>query len=287
MHGPTELNRRRLVIGAVLGVAALLGLYFLIPKLAGLHQTWGQLQRGDPVLLAVGAGLELVSIGGYALLFGTVFGRATPRINWRASLEIPLAGIAAIRLLAAAGAGGVAVTVWALVRAGMDRALIARRLVAMYVLQYSVYLAAIMICGLGLHFGLFSGGGSPALTVLPAALSAAGLALLTALAFVPGDFTRRLERLSHRRGTVGRLATKLATAPEAVGAGVRTAIGMVRQRRWGLVGVFIYWGFDIAASLGRLLQGLRAGRPGGHPDHGLLPGHAGKPAAAPRWHRRC
>src|SRR5438270_10959735 len=119
VNGPTELNRRRLLIGAALGLAALGGLYFLIPKLAGLNQTWGQLKHGDPVLLAVAAVLELASITGYALLFATVFGRETPRINWRASVQIPLAGIAAIRLLAAAGAGGVAVTVWALRRAGM------------------------------------------------------------------------------------------------------------------------------------------------------------------------
>jgi uncharacterized protein (TIRG00374 family) len=246
VHGPTELNRRRLVIGMVVGLAALAGLYFLIPKLAGLHQTWGQLRHGDPVLLAVAAVLELVSIGGYALLFGTVFRRATSRISWRASLQIPLAGIAAIRLLAAAGAGGIAVTVWALVRAGMERAVIATRLVAMYVLQYSVYLAAIVVCGLGLHFGLFPGGGSAALTLVPALLSAAALVVLACMAFVPKDFQRRLESLSHRRGAIGRLATRLASAPEAVGSGVRTAIGLVRERRIGLLGVFIYWGFDIA-----------------------------------------
>ncbi|MFL5822940.1 MAG: YbhN family protein [Solirubrobacteraceae bacterium] len=246
MHGPTELNRRRLVIGTVVGLAALGGLYFLIPKVAGLHQTWGQLRRGDPVLLAVAAALELVSIGGYALLFSTVFSRGTPRINWRASLQIPLAGIAAIRLLAAAGAGGVAVTVWALLRAGMDRAVIACRIVAMYTLQYSVYLGAMVVCGLGLHFGAFPGGGSPALTLVPALLSAGALVLLACMAFVPGDFRRRLEWLSHRPGVVGRLASRLASAPELLGSGVRTAVDLVRQRRVGLVGVFIYWGFDIA-----------------------------------------
>ena len=246
MHGPTELNRRRLVIGTVVGLAALAGLYFLIPKLVGLHHTWGQLRRGDPVLLAVAALCELVSIGGYALLFGTVFSRGTPRINWRASLQIPLAGIAAIRLLAAAGAGGVAVTVWALVRAGMDRGVIACRMVAMYVLQYSVYLGALVVCGLGLHFGVFAGGGPTVLTLVPALLSALALVLVVCMAFVPDDFRRRFERLSHRRGAIGRLATKLASAPEALGSGTRTAIMLVRERRVGLLGVFIYWGFDIA-----------------------------------------
>jgi uncharacterized protein (TIRG00374 family) len=246
VHGPTEINRRQLVFGGLLALAAILGLYFLIPKLAGLNQTWGQLRHGDPVLLAVGGVCELVSIGGYTLLFATVFGRGTSRINWRVSLQIPLAGIAAIRLLAAAGAGGVAVTVWALRRAGMARNVIACRMVASYVLQYGVYLAALVGCGLGLRFGLFPGGGPVVLTLLPALLSAAGIVLVASMAFVPNDFRRRLEQLGRRRGRLGRLAMRAASAPEAVGAGVRTAISLVRERRVGLVGALIYWGFDIA-----------------------------------------
>ena len=246
MNGPTELNRRRLLIGAVVGLAALGGLYFLIPKLAGLNQTWGQLKHGNAVLLAVAGVLELGSIAGYALLFDTVFGRNTPRINWRASVQIPLAGIAAIRLLAAAGAGGVAVTVWALRRAGMPAGAIARRMVASYVIQYFVYLAAIVGCGLGLHFGVFSGGGPVELTLIPALLSLGAIGLVASMSFVPGDFQRRLEGLAHRRGRIGRLAKRLATAPETVGSGVRTALQMIAERRVGLVGAFVYWGCDIA-----------------------------------------
>jgi uncharacterized protein (TIRG00374 family) len=246
VNGPTELNRRQLLIGAVVALAALGGLYFLIPKLAGLNQTWGQLKHGDPVMLAVAAVLELGSICGYALLFVTVFGRGTPRINWRAAIQIPLAGIAAIRLLAAAGAGGVAVTAWALHRAGMSPGVIACRMVASYVIQYFVYLAALVACGLGLHYGLFDGGGPVELTLLPAVLSVGAILLVASMAFVPGDFRRRLEGLSHRRGRVGRLAARLASAPEVLGAGVRTAIALFRHGRIGVSGALIYWGSDIA-----------------------------------------
>jgi uncharacterized protein (TIRG00374 family) len=253
VHGPTEINRRQLVFGGLLALAAILGLYFLIPKLAGLNQTWGQLRNGDPVFLAVGGVCELVSIGGYALLFHTIFGRQVPRIDWRASVQIPLAGIAAIRLLAAAGAGGVAVTVWALRRAGMAAGVIACRMVASYVIQYGVYLAALLFCGIGLWTGVFPGGGPVELTLLPALLSAGGIVLVASMAFVPGDFRRRLEKLAHRRGRIGRLGARAASAPEAVGAGVRTALGLMRERRVGLVGALIYWGFDIAV-LGMCLR---------------------------------
>lgn len=245
--GPTgPVTRRNLVFGVLFITAALVGLYFLVPKLTGLNQTWGRLERGDPLWLAVAAGFELLSICGYAVLFRTVFARGVSRIGWRASIEIPLAGIAAIRLLAAAGAGGVAVTVWALRRAGMQPRVIACRLAANYSIQYSLYLLAMVVCGFGLWSGAFSGGGPTALTLIPAILSAVALALGAAMGLVPGDFERRLDHLSRRSGRIGRLATRFATLPATMGSGVRTALGLIRDRHWGLLGAVAYWGFDIA-----------------------------------------
>jgi uncharacterized protein (TIRG00374 family) len=241
------ISRRKLVLGAIFTLAALGGLYFLIPKLAGFKRTWGQLKHGDPVLLAIAMVLELASLGGYSWLFGTVFGRGHPRINWRSSLEIPLAGIAAIRVLAAAGAGGVALTVWALRRAGMDSRVIACRMVASYVIQYAVYLGALVVCGLGLRWGLFAGEAPAALTVVPAAISAIGIVLVAAMGLVPRDFERRLQQLSRRSGRVGRIAARFASLPAAVGSGVRTAEDMIlKERQIGLLGALLYWGFDIA-----------------------------------------
>lgn len=246
-EGPTIITRKRLLIAAVVIAIALVGLYFLIPKLAGLKQTWGQLKRGDPLWLAVAAVLEAFSIVGYAALFRTVFGRGVPRIDWRASLEIPLAGIAAIRLVAAAGAGGVAVTAWALGRAGLHAEVIACRMVASLVLQYSVYLAALIVCGLGLWTGVLPGGGSIAITLVPAALAAVLGAAILSLALMPNDIEQRLERFADRSGRLGRLAKRLAKAPQTLGSGVRTAGDLLHQRRPGLLGAVAYWGFDIAA----------------------------------------
>jgi uncharacterized protein (TIRG00374 family) len=240
------MTRRRLLLVSVLMVVALIGLYFLIPKLAGLKQTWGQLRRGDPRWLAAGGALELLSIFGYAILFRTVFGRGVPRIDWRVSLEIPLAGIAAIRLVAAAGAGGVAVTAWALGRAGMSAAVIACRMVASLTVQYSVYFGALIIGGLGLWTGVFGGGGSFAITILPAALAAVLVVAILSLALMPHDVEQRLGRFAARPGTLGAVASRLAKAPDALGSGVRTAIDLARQRRAGLLGAVAYWGFDIA-----------------------------------------
>jgi uncharacterized protein (TIRG00374 family) len=239
-------NRRRLIIGAIFTAFALVGLYFLIPRVAGLHQTWGQLAHGKPWLLVLGAILELLSIAGYAVLYHTVLARGAERITWSATVQITLAGIAAIRLLAAAGVGGVVVSAWALSRAGMAASLITCRIVALYVIQYSIYLGALIVCGLGLWFGLIPGGGSFGLTVVPAILGALGIVVVLSMALIPRDVERRLARLAQRRKPVGKWAVRFATAPSEIGSGVRTAIVLVRERRIGLLGAIAYWGFDIA-----------------------------------------
>jgi uncharacterized membrane protein YbhN (UPF0104 family) len=245
--GPVgPLSRRNLIFGVLFLIAALVGLYFLIPKLAGLNDTWGRIKHGDPWWLALGALLECLSVGGYVVLFRTVFARGMPRLTWRAAVEIPLAGIAAIRLLAAAGAGGVALTVWALRRAGMEPRVIGCRITASYAVQYSIYLGALVVGGLGLWLGVFAGQGPVELTLVPAIFGAAALALGAAMGLVPADFERRLKRMARRSGPAGRLAARLATFPATLGAGVRTAIAMVRERRVGLLGAVAYWGFDIA-----------------------------------------
>jgi uncharacterized membrane protein YbhN (UPF0104 family) len=162
------------------------------------------------------------------------------------SLEIPLAGIAAIRLVAAAGAGGVAVTAWALGRAGMSAQVIACRIVASLVVLYSVYLGAVVVCGLGLWAGVFGGGGSIAITLFPAILGAVVVAAVLSLALMPRGVEPRLERLARRAGAPGWLTRRLAQAPDTLGSGVRTAGDLVRQRHLGLLGAVAYWGFDIA-----------------------------------------
>jgi putative heme transporter len=246
VHELQQLNRRGLIIGLIVTAAAAAGLYLLIPRLVGLNQTWGQLKHAKPWPLALGGLLELLSVAGYMVLFATVFGRGMVRVDLRASVEIPLAGIAAIRLFSAAGVGGVAVTAWALSRAGMSSTVLACRLVASYVIQYSLYLGALIFFGLGLWFGVFAGGGSFALTVLPAIVSTAVVLLVLSMALVPQDFERRLETIAQTHGRLGRLAARLAPAPATVGSGVRTALALVRQRRPGLLGAVAYWGFDIA-----------------------------------------
>ena len=89
------------------------------------------------------------------VLFRAVFVRTESRIDWRESYQITMAGLAATRLLAAGGAGGVALTAWALKRSGMNGRTVTQRMTAFLVILYGVYMAALFVDGVGLATGLF------------------------------------------------------------------------------------------------------------------------------------
>ena len=120
--------------------------------------------------------------------------RGPSLIGWRESYQITMAGLAATRLFAAAGAGGVALTAWALRRSGMEARLVACRMVAFMVLLYVIYAGSLLLDGVGLGTGLFPGGGSFAITIVPAIVAAILFAVVGAMALLPGDIERRLGR---------------------------------------------------------------------------------------------
>ena len=124
------LTRKRILLFGLFVASALAFLYFVLPKLAGLQDTWERAKTGSPAWLALAGALEILSFGGYVCLFRTVFVRGFERIDWRASYQITMASLAATRLFAAGGAGGVVLTAWALRRAGMGPRLVACRMIA-------------------------------------------------------------------------------------------------------------------------------------------------------------
>ncbi len=84
-----------------------------------------RLREGRVAWLVLGVALEACSLFGEVALFRGVFARPGNRIGWRSSAEITLAGAAATKVVAAAGAGGVAVTVWGLRAYGLSGAAVA------------------------------------------------------------------------------------------------------------------------------------------------------------------
>jgi uncharacterized membrane protein YbhN (UPF0104 family) len=219
--------RRAVVVLAASGLMAA-SLVLIAPAIADLPDALHRLEHGDARWLALALVLEALSFLGHAILFRAVGLDERGRIGLRASTEITLAGHAATRLLASAGAGGVALTAWAMRRSGMERAVVAARMTTFLVLLYSVYMVALVLGGTGLALGLLPGGGSLAITVVPAAFGAGVIALVV-----------WAQRIRPGEGRVRRVLAPL-------GAGVRDARRMVRRGDSGLVGAVMWWGFDIA-----------------------------------------
>ena len=239
------LTRGRLYASIAFLISTAAFLYFVLPKLLGLRDTWHRVQHGNGWWLALGALFEVCSFIGYVALFRGVFLRGGSRIGWRASYEITMAGLAATRLFASAGAGGIALTAWALRRSRMEPRLVACRMIAFMGLLYAVFMGCLVIGGLGLYLGVFPGTAPFAITIIPAIFGAAVIAIFLAVSLLPGDVDRLVARWS-QGGRLGRLAGHAAAAPAAAASGIRTAIALVRGRNPALVGAVAWWGFDIA-----------------------------------------
>jgi uncharacterized protein (TIRG00374 family) len=224
-----RVSTRQVLVLVVASVVLVAGLVVIAPALADLPDVWGKLSDGHLGWLAFALVLEALSFVGHAVLFRAVSveGGGT-RIGLRASTEITLAGHAATRLFASAGAGGIALTAWALKKSGMEARDVAARMTTFMVLLYAVYMAALVLGGLGLYTGVLSGGGSFAMTIVPAIVGALVIAIVACAQFV-------------RRGE-----TRVQRVLSPIGDGVRDARKLVMRGNAGLLGAIMWWAFDIA-----------------------------------------
>jgi putative heme transporter len=237
----------RRVLAGVLWIAAAVGFfYYVVPRLAGLGPTLERLRKGNPWWLGAGIALEVVSIAAYIGLLRDVFSCDEGRVGWRASYQITLAGDIATKLLAAAGAGGIAVMVWALRASGLSAQTVALRMVTFEILNYAVYMAALVIGGFGLWTGLLPGASPTGLTLVPALFGLAVMALAVSTLYVA---TPVEGWLSKHADTAGRRAARwwrrAAKAPAAIQGGLRTALQLVRRRDPWLLCAIAAWAFDI------------------------------------------
>ena len=173
-------------------------------------------------------------------------GGALARIDWPESYQITMASVAATRVFATAGAGGIALTAWALRRSGMGRRTVASRMIAFLALLYGVYMAALVIDGVGLYIGVIPGPAPFAITIVPAIFGAVVIALFLCISMLPADIHRVIGPLTAGRGGVARLALRFSAASATAAIGVRTAIQLLRERHPYLLGAVAWWGFDIA-----------------------------------------
>ena len=119
---PGFLRRHRRTVIVVVSLAAIAGfVHFVLPQVIALGPTLRRLRGADPRWLAAGIVLEALSLTGYIALFRAVFSCDGARIGWTTSYQITMAGVVATKLFAAAGAGGIALTVWALRASDLTR----------------------------------------------------------------------------------------------------------------------------------------------------------------------
>jgi len=250
------LTPRRVMQTLLLVLLLLIGIYFLFPKLVGLGDALSKLHEADAVWIAVAIGFNLAAIGTYIVLFKAVVSGDVLRLSWKETYEINMAGLAATRLFSTGGAGGIAITYWALRKAGMMRRDVARRMVAFLGLQYIFYPLAVIVFGILLRTGVLPGKDSVELTIIPASI--AGLLLLAGvlITLIPADLGLRVPHFAgHERLSV--FATNVAKVPATMGEGFRFALGLFRNPSHGalaLVGAAGYW----AANIGILWAAFKA-----------------------------
>jgi putative heme transporter len=234
---------RRLVIPAAIAAVAVAAMFVLGGHVRAFFDA---LVRGldvSPVWAVAAVLFEAASLAGYVVLLALVAGRATPRVGTRESAEITLAGAAATRLLPTAGAGGIALALWALRRAGLGTGAATRTLLAFLVLLYSVFLGSIVLAGGALALGLARGGGPEALSAIPAAVAAAGIA--AALGFARAR-RRPNDGADASPTPSGSLTSRVHHGGLLVGGAVHDAVALVRTADRRLAGAVGYWIFDAA-----------------------------------------
>jgi uncharacterized protein (TIRG00374 family) len=250
------LTTRRLVQTVLVVLILLVAIYFLFPKLVGLGDAMSKLGDADPLWIGIAIGFSIASFVTYIALFKAVVGGEALRLTWLETYEINMAGVAATLLFSAGGAGGIALTYWALRKAGMRRRDVARRMVAFITLHYAFYPIALIACGILLRTGVVHGEDSVELTIVPAGIAGLLLVIGLLIALIPADMERRLMPFAHTEKTQGFVHT-IAKVPATLGEGFRFAMQLfAHPSRGGLavLGAAGYW----ATSIGVLWASFHA-----------------------------
>ncbi len=254
-------DRRKLASGLLVLVLIIAAIYLVFPKLVGLDDAMDRFDDATWYWIVIAVGFNAVAFVAYVALFRGVLGGVKDeglrrRLDWRASYQITMAGLAATRIFSAAGAGGIVLTYWALRKAGMSRRRSACRMVAFLTLMYVVYLGALVVFGVLLRTHVLPGDAPFGGTVVPAAVAGGLMLVFSLVALIPQDVERRIAAYAggYRRK---RFLMRIATGPATLATGVRTAIAYIRHPRRGAVAVLGAVGFW-AANIGVLWAAFKA-----------------------------
>jgi hypothetical protein len=211
----------------------------VIKLVPGLTETVEDLERLSPPWLAAVVGLEALSETGFVISWHAIVdpesrlgrdgsGRIDVRLAWAqlgAGMFVPGGSFSSV------GAG-----TWLLHRLGMPIKLIAERQLSLSFLYTTIDALALIVAGLGLALGIFAGEGNLALTLLPAAVAALGVAAAL--------FASVRAQLRHRTQRHRRIEAAIDTLADAVQDTRRLLVHRSGLRSVG--GALAYLFFDVA-----------------------------------------
>ncbi len=228
---PRTLLRRGVPAFAAIGVLVLIAL--LAP---GLGEVRDLLNEAAPGWIALAVALEALSFASYVVMFAPIFCRG---MSWRRSWQIGGSELAMGSLIPASGAGGLALGAWVLHEGGMDPDRIANRSVAFFLIKSSVNFIAVALIGLLMYLHLFGVDEPWTLTLLPALMAIATIALVIV--------TPRFGEGEEAADDASRVMRAMHAARKAVITGSAASVEIARSRNLRvIVGAIGYWAFDNA-----------------------------------------
>ncbi len=262
-------GRRRLVVSLVIGLLLAAGVVLLIGRASGFAKLVSRLREADPGWLVAAGAAQVLSVAGYVLAFRTLSEANGRRPAAGATVHIVLASLGATRLLATAGAGGLAVNYWALRRLGLEARESVIRVLTLNTVLYLVF----GLAGLVSAATMLASGAAPAALALPWIVAVAAAMAAARYVSQPG----RVDRLSREPPARAEQSRLVATARRGFAtsvagvARVRDILTAPRAHGPLLGGVCLYWtadiaclgmglaAFDVDVSLGVLVLGYLTG----------------------------
>jgi uncharacterized membrane protein YbhN (UPF0104 family) len=225
---------------AALAIAATillgLGVAGLIAKAAGFGEVRDALEAADSSWFAVCLLAELVSFSAYAIAVREALQRSGgPTASFGLSLHVTLASLGAIRVVAAAGAGGLAVTYWCFRRARLSFRKAWVGVLGLNTLVYLVFSVLGGVSALLALLGIF--GDAPLGMTLP-------WLVVVSLCVTAGLFVTQPVRVGRLVEPSDRLVRRVFALLIAGTAWVREALGESSGRR-AVYAAAVYWGGDV------------------------------------------
>jgi uncharacterized membrane protein YbhN (UPF0104 family) len=236
----------RIAIALAGGALLVVGIVLLISKIAGYTGFVDRLRAAELGWLLLCPVGEAIAYAGYVMLLRALgaYGGG-PRLGRWLALRTVFASLGATRMVAAAGAGGIAILYWAYRRAGCARHEAIVRVLGLDILAFAVFGAAIWLAALAVELGR---GSAPTLmtlvwlVVIPVCV--AGAIVLVAAVGPREPFAAPAE--SRLRRGLDDVAGGLVV--------VRRLVAHPVANRTAVAGAFLYWFGDIFC----LWAGLRA-----------------------------